>query len=169
MVKDGREFHVYIGKAQNINIPKYLLAAYQSLAKIVVPYTLSNEANFDNLDVGKKFVGIDGYRYPKDAVITNYAGNEYLDQYRDRKLNNTDCLEEDLINPLISYPDTTTKVHIQVRGLRHQVDHITPENIQLFAECRNDCANARLFKKSIRYRQIEMISDGKKVAELKVI
>ena len=111
---------------------------------------MSNKGNFDNLVVGNYFVGTDGYRYPNDAVIINHARNEYLDQYRDRKSIYTDYLGEGLLNPLIYYPDMTTKAHNQVSGLRHQVDHITPKNIQLCVEYRNNRANARLIKKLIR-------------------
>ena len=58
---------------------------------------------------------------------------------------------------------------IQVYDLRHQVDHISPKKIQLFEENRNDPANARLFINLMKHRQIELISDGIKVTEIKVI
>ena len=50
----------------------------------------------------------------------------------------------------------------QVIDLRFQVDHITPEKIQLFEEFSEDPDNERLFINLIRHRQIEMISDGNK-------
>ena len=64
-----------------------------------------------------------------------------------------------------------TKYPIQVIDLRHQVDHITPTKIQLFEECNTEAANvkARLFVILIRHRQIEMISDGNEIIEVKVI
>ena len=76
VVNDGLEFHVDIGPAQNNSSLKYLIAAHQSLARINVPNKTNNIAIFDNLDVRKYFVAIDGYRYPKNAVITNYNEND---------------------------------------------------------------------------------------------
>ena len=58
---------------------------------------------------------------------------------------------------------------IQIIDLRHQVDHITPKKIQLFEEFSEDPANERLFVILIRHRQLEMISDGNKSIEVKVI
>ena len=60
---------------------------------------------------------------------------------------------------------------IQVIYLRHQVDHITPKKIQLSEEFKTDPDNvqARLFVILFRHRQIEMISDGNKIIEVKVI
>ena len=58
---------------------------------------------------------------------------------------------------------------IQITDLRHQIDHLTPKKIQLFAEFNADPANERLFIILIRHRQIEMISDGNKIIEVKVI
>ena len=76
VVNDGLEFHVDMGPVQNTSSLKYLIAAHQSLARINVPNKTNNIAIFDNLDVRKYFVEIDGYRYPKDAVITNYKEND---------------------------------------------------------------------------------------------
>ena len=78
---------------------------------------------------------------------------------------------EELMNPFISYIDMKNNYPIQVIDLRHQVDHISPEKIQLFEEFKNDPVypNIRLFVILIRHRQIEMISDGKKTREVKVI
>ena len=56
-----------------------------------------------------------------------------------------------------------------VIDLRHQVDQLTPKEIQLFEENRNDTGNARIFFTLIRQKQIEMISDGNKTTEFKVI
>ena len=58
---------------------------------------------------------------------------------------------------------------IQIIDLRHQIDHITPKKIQLFEELSEDPANERLFLIFIRHRQVEMISDGNKIIEVKVI
>ena len=58
---------------------------------------------------------------------------------------------------------------IQINDLRYQVDRITPKKIQLFEECSDDPANERLFIILVRNRQVEMISDGNKIIEVKVI
>ena len=84
--KEGLEFQIDIGWAQNINSPKYLLAAQQSLVRFDVPNKANIKAIFDNLIVRVYFVGIDGQRYPKDVVITNNTENDYFDQYRDLEI-----------------------------------------------------------------------------------
>ena len=45
-----------------------------------------NKAIFDNLNLRKYYVEIDGQRYPRDGMSLNYTENDYLDQYRDLKL-----------------------------------------------------------------------------------
>ena len=86
MVNDGLEFQIDVGSAQNMKIPKYLIAAHQILARMKVSNKTSIIAVFQNLDIKKDLVQIDGYRYPKYAVRTNYVKNEELDQNRDLKL-----------------------------------------------------------------------------------
>ena len=61
------------------------------------------------------------------------------------------------------------KYPIQVIDLRFQAYHITPKKIELFEEYRADPANARLFVKLIRRREMEFVSDGNKFIEVKVI
>ena len=61
------------------------------------------------------------------------------------------------------------KYPIQVIDLRFQADHITPKKIQLFEEYRADPAYARLFVILIKRREIELICDGNKLIEIKVI
>ena len=60
---------------------------------------------------------------------------------------------------------------IQLIELRFQVDHITPKKIQLFEEFNTDPlnVNTRIFVIKVRHRQIEMISDGKRNVENKVL
>ena len=58
---------------------------------------------------------------------------------------------------------------IQITDLRHQVDHLTPKKIQLFEEFSEDPASERLFIILIRHRQVEMISDGNEIIEVRVI
>ena len=71
--------------------------------------------------------------------------------------------------PFISYPDMKTKYPTQIIDLRHQSDHITPKKIQLFEEYSTDPENAKFYLIVIRRREIELISDGKKLIEVKVI
>ena len=94
-----------------------------------------------------------------------------MNQYRDLKLFYKDYVEEDLSTFFISYTDMKNKYPIQVIDLRFQVNHITPKKIQLFEEIKTDLANvnARLFVILIRHRQIEMISDGNKIIQVKLI
>ena len=165
---DGRELQVDIGSAQHINSPKYLIAAFQTNAR-TSPNKASNPAIFDDKHVTKYFVEIDGIRYPKDGVLINYEENSYLDQYRDLKLFYKEYVGEDLMNPYISYPDMKYLYPIQITDLRYQVDHITPKKIQLFEEFSVDPDNERLFIILVRNRQVEMISDGNKIIEVKVI
>ena len=73
------------------------------------------------------------------------------------------------MSPFISYPDMKTKYPIEIIDLRHQADHITPKKIQLFLEYGVDPENARFFLISIRRREIELISDGNKLIEIKII
>ena len=62
-----------------------------------------------------------------------------------------------------------TKYPIEIIDLRHQTDHITPKKIQLFKEYSADPENAKFFLIIIRRKEIELISDGNKLIEVKVI
>ena len=75
----------------------------------------------------KYFVEIDGFRYPKESVLTNFSENNYLDHYRGLKSFYQEYVGEQLMSPFISYIDMKNKYPIQVIDLRHQVDHITPK------------------------------------------
>ena len=165
---DGRELQVDIGCAQHINSPKYLISAFQTNAR-TTPNKASNPAIFDDNHVTKYFVEIDGVRYPKDGVLLKFEENSYLDQYKDLKLFYKEYVGEPLLTPYISHPEMKYFYPIQIIDLRHQVDNLTPKKIQLFEEFSEDPANERLFIILIRHRQVEMISDGNKNIEVKVI
>ena len=165
---DGRELQVDIGGAQNNNSPKYLISAFQTNAR-TTPNKASNPAIFDNNHVTNCFVEIDGIRYPKDGVLINFEENSYLDQYRDLKFFYKDYVGEELMQPYITFPDMEYFYPIQITDLRHQADHLTPKKLQIFEEFSEDPANERLFLILIRHRQVEMISDGNKIVEVKVI
>ena len=58
---------------------------------------------------------------------------------------------------------------MEILDLRHQSDHITPKKIQLFQEYSADPENAKFYLMLIRRREIELISDGNKLIEIKII
>ena len=61
-----------------------------------------------------------------------------------------------------------TKYPIEIIDLRNQADHITPKKNQIFQEYGTDPDNDRLFVIIITRREIELISDGNKLIEVKV-
>ena len=73
------------------------------------------------------------------------------------------------MSPFLSYSDMKTKYPIQIIDLRHQSDHMTPKKIQLFHEYSADPEKAKFYLVIIRRREIELISDGNKLIEAKVI
>ena len=99
----------------------------------------------------------------------NYEKKDYIEQYKDLKLFFKEHIGERLMSPFITHPDMKTKYPIEIIHLRHQADHITPEKIQLFLESGDDPENARIFLILIRRREIELISDGNKLIEIKII
>ena len=99
----------------------------------------------------------------------NYEQNDYIEQNKDLKLFFKEYIGEQLMSPFISYSDMKTKYPIEILDLRHQSDHITPKKIQLFLEYGTDPDNARFFLILIRRREIELISDGNKLIEIKII
>ena len=158
-----------IGSAQQVNSPKYLISAHQTSLRTTTPNKKILKATFDNLDLRKNYVEIDGKIYPRDSVLMDYEENDYIQQYKDLKLFFKEYIGEKILNLLISYPDMKTKYPMEIIDLRHQPDHITPKKIQLFQEYGSDPNNARLFVILIRRREIELISDGNKLFEVKVI
>ena len=158
-----------IGSAQDVIQPKYLNCAYQTNLSTATPDKKINIAIFDNMDIRKYYVEIDGQRYPRDSVLINFGENDYIQQYKDLKLFWKEYIGEPIFYPFISYTDMKTKYPIEIIDLRHQSDHITPKKIQLFHEYGTDPDNGRLFLILIRRREIELISDGNKLIEIKVI
>ena len=152
-----------------MNSPKYPKAAHQTSLRISTPDKKTNIAIFDSLDLRKYYVEKYGQRYPRDNVLINYDENDYTQQYKNLKLFFHEHIGEPLLQPLISYRDMKTKYPIEVIDLRHQIDHITPKKNQIFHEYGTDPDNARLFLILIRRREIELISDGNKLIEVKVI
>ena len=62
-----------------------------------------------------------------------------------------------------------SKYPIEIIDSRHQSDHITPKKIQTFHEYGTDPDIARMFVILIRRRKTELISDGNKLIEVKLI
>ena len=167
---DGRELPIDIGgNVLDINSPKYLRGVFQTQNRIAVPNKGNSIGIFDTINVTKFFVEIDGARYPRDGVSTNFEKHSHLDQYRDLKLTYKEYIGEQLLTLYVSYTDMKCFYPIQVIDLRLQVDHITPKKIRLFEEFCEDSDKERLFILLTRHRQIEMISDGNKIIEVKVI
>ena len=62
-----------------------------------------------------------------------------------------------------------TKYPIEILDLRHQKNHISSKKNQLFQEYSADPNNAKFYLILIRRREIELISDGNKLIEIKNI
>ena len=160
---------VDIGSSQNVNGPKFLIGAHQTRARADTANKNSNIVIFDHLNLPKYYIENDGIRYPRDDVLVNFGQNDYIEQNKDLKLFFKDYVGEELLTPFIFYPDMKTKFPLEVKDLRHQHGHITLENIQLFNENGDDTENARFFLILIRRREKELILDGDKLIEVKVI
>ena len=79
IVTNGNEFQVDKSSSQNTNCPKCLIAAHQTEARFGTANKGNNSVVFDHVDVKKCFVEIDGFRNPKESVLTNFTENDYLD------------------------------------------------------------------------------------------
>ena len=73
------------------------------------------------------------------------------------------------MSPIISYTDMKTNYPIQIVDLRHQTDQMSPKKVQLFQEYSADPENAKFYIIVIRRREIELISDGNELIEVKFI
>ena len=69
-----------IGSAQNVIQPKYVICAHQTNLRTTTPDKKFDIAIFDNLDLRKYFVEIDGLRYSRDSVLIYYEENDYIQQ-----------------------------------------------------------------------------------------
>ena len=81
-VNTGNEYQLDRGSASNISIPSYLKAVHQQTQRDnpASPPNHFINAVFDIVGVKRYFVEIDGIRYPKDPIGTNFSENKYLDQ-----------------------------------------------------------------------------------------
>ena len=158
-----------IGSSQKVQSPKFLIGAHQTKDRIDGAVSTKNVCIFDNLDLRKYYIEIDGQRYPRDSSLMNYEQNDFIEQYKDLTLFFKQYIGEQLLSPFISYPDMKTKYPIEIKYLRPQADYITPKKIQLFLEYGADPENARFFLILVRRREIELISDGNKLIEIKIV
>ena len=163
------EYQVDIGGAQIISSPKHLTVAHQTASRMRVSNKALNVAVFDNVNVRKYHVDIDGVRYPRGGVSIDYASNVYVDQYRDLNLFYKEDVDEEILNPFINYTDMKTKYPIPVIDLSFRVDHIIPKKNQLLEEYRGATNIVRLFMVFLRHREIKRITDGKKITEINFI
>ena len=87
-VNTGNEYQLVIGSASNNNFPLFLIVAHEKTQSVNPARRVNqyNNAIFDHIDAKRYFVEIDGVRYPKDPIETNFSDNKFLDQYRDPKL-----------------------------------------------------------------------------------
>ena len=69
-------YQVDIGSAQSVNSPKYLICAHQTTDRADLPNQRTNISFFDHLDVRNYYIEIDGFRYRRDDVLTNYNQND---------------------------------------------------------------------------------------------
>ena len=158
-----------IGSSQKVKSPKYINGAHQTRAKADTDSKNNIIAVLHNLNLRKYYVEIDGQRYPRDSVLVNYEQNDYIDQYKELNLFFRENIGEEIMTPFISYLDMKTIYPIEVIDLRHQHKHITPKKVQLFHEYGADPENANFFLMIIRRREKELISDGNRLIEVRVI
>ena len=121
-----------IGSSQNVHSLKYLIGAHQTTDRINAPISRKNVSIFDNLDLRKYYIELDGQLYPRDSSFLNYEQNDYIEQYRDLKLFFEEYTGEPILIPFIFHPDMKTKYPIEIIDLGHQSDHITPKKTNYF-------------------------------------
>ena len=157
-----------IGTSQHVSSPKYLIGAHQTRTRADDANKNNKIAIFGNLSLQKYYVGIDSIRYPRDSVLVNYGQNDYNEQNKDIKLFFKEYIGEPILSSFISYPYMKTKYPIEKIDLRHQTEHITPKKVQLFHEYSADPEKSKFYIILIRRREIELISDGNKLIDVKV-
>ena len=91
-VDTAEPFQIDISSTSIINSPLYIIAAHQKTqrphpadATLNLSKNRFNNAILDHAQVKKYYVEVDGVRYPKNPIMTNFDDNNYLDQYRDLK------------------------------------------------------------------------------------
>ena len=75
-----------MGSAPQLSSRKYLITARQAAARLNSPSKILNIAIFDNLEVRKSYLEINGQRNPRDGVLIHYEENNYIEAYKDLKI-----------------------------------------------------------------------------------
>ena len=88
------------------------------------------------MNIRKYHVHIDGLRHQRDGVSICYTSNDYIDQFCDFKLFCKEYVGEHLFNLFTCYTGMKNIYPFQVIDLRFQVDHITPQKLQLHGKYR---------------------------------
>ena len=96
-------FLVDSGSAQSVNSPKYMICGHHTESRSGLPNKRNTNSRFDNNNARKYFIEIDGQRYPRDSVLTNFAEKNFIDQNRDLKMFYKEYVGEELLSPFISY------------------------------------------------------------------
>ena len=159
---------VDLGSAQQVNSPKFSIS-HQTQDRTNVPVKKVKTATFDNLDLRKNYVEINGQRYPRYSLPIYYEDRKYIEQYKDLNLFFKDFMGEPILNLFKTHPDVKTKHPKGIMDLRHQPDHITSKKLQLFQEYAADPKNDRFFSILFRRREIELINDESKLIEVEII
>ena len=175
-VDTAKEFQIDISPASNINSPLYLIATHQRKQRLDPADPTSNLSNngfknalFYNVQVRKCYSEIDGTRFPKNPILTNYDENNYLDQYRDLKLIFRDYVGESMLAPNITYDKMINYYPFEIIDLRFQIDHMSPKKIRLFQEYDVNPVVTILNTILMKHREIELISDGNKITSVEVV
>ena len=168
-LKSDMIVQVDIRSGQQVSSPKYLSCAHQTQYRLSGPKKIIILFHLTNLIFEKKLVEIDGQRNPKESLLINYEEKDYIEEYNDSKLFFKEYIGDHLLKPFISYQDLKTKYLIGLIDLRHQLDHTTPKQLQVFQEYSADSNNATMLLLLIRRREIELISDGIKLIEVRVV
>ena len=69
-----------IGSSRHIRSPKYMIGAHQTRIRADTANKNNNISIFDNLNLRKYYVEIDGVRYPRDSALMNYEEKDYIEQ-----------------------------------------------------------------------------------------
>ena len=163
------EYQIDIASAQKVYCPQNSILAQQTAARIGVPNKANNFSIFDNLNVRKHFVGFDGVRCPRDAllpIIHQMAISiiiEVLVYFY------TECVGEELLGHFTKYADMKIIYPNQVIDSKFQVDPDIPKKFQLHEKYRSATNNAGLLLILIRHREIKLISDGNEITEFTII
>ena len=71
---------------QQVNSPKYLIGVHQTRDRADTANKNNKTAIFDNLNLQKYDVEINGLRYPRDGVLVIFEQSDYIEQYKDLKV-----------------------------------------------------------------------------------